>query len=73
MECTDAIVATTFWSDEFPGPTCIKKAKEAIVHATEADRFSVQSIQGVPTAGNPKGLRYATTKNTLINDILLLL
>jgi len=39
------------------------------VHATEADRFSVQPIQGVPTAGNPKGLRYATTKNTLINDI----
>jgi hypothetical protein len=51
------------------GPTIINKAKEAIMNATETDRFLVKSVQGVLTAGNEKGIRYATTKNTLFNDV----
>jgi hypothetical protein len=45
------------------------RAKSAVVNATEKDRFLVKSVQGIPTAGNKKGIRYAMAKDTLLNDV----
>jgi polyhydroxyalkanoate synthesis regulator phasin len=69
LECADAIVATTFCTEGELGPTIINEAKAAVVTATETDRFLFTSVQGVPTAGNEKGIRYARSKDTLLNDI----
>jgi hypothetical protein len=70
MGCADAIVATIFWNPEADiGSTMVDEAKSAVLNATEKDRFLVKSVQGIPTAGNEKGIRYAMAKDTLLNDV----